>query len=201
MAEPRRLCSLDGCTNRHKGRGLCNKHLLRLRNHGSTDDRRPTFEQRFWAKVDKNGPVPAHRPELGQCWMWTAATNEHGYGVMRPEGKRTGPTIKAHRVSMTLAGQDPKDRCVLHRCDNPPCVNPAHLMLGTMADNTQDMVAKHRGLIGECNGNAKLTEQAVLEIRRRRTSGELRKVLIAEFGVSGATITRIAKGEGWRHVA
>ena len=198
---PVRICSVQGCAGRHKGRGLCDKHLQRLRKYGSTADRRPTFEQRFREKVEKRGPVPPSWPELGPCWLWTAATNENGYGVMRPEGKRSGPTIKAHRVAVALDGRDPAGVCVLHRCDNPPCVNPAHLMLGTMADNTQDMVLKHRGLIGECNGNAKLTEQDVLAIRRRRHAGEQRKVLAAEFGVSGATVTRVANGEGWRHVA
>jgi len=201
MSESPRMCSIRGCTGPHKGRKLCNKHLLRLRKYGTTDDQRPTFEQRFWEKVEKNGPVPTHRPELGPCWIWTAATSEHGYGVMRPEGQRSGPTSKAHRVSVALDGRDPEGVCVLHRCDNPPCVNPAHLMLGTKADNTQDMLAKLRGLAGERNGHAKLTGEQASEIRRRRLAGEAQKVLAAEFGVSGATVTRIANREGWRHVA
>lgn len=201
MSASPRTCSVKGCTGRHKGRGLCDKHLQRLRRYGSTADRRPTFEQRFWAKVDKDGPVPPERPELGPCWLWTAATNENGYGVMRPEGKRSGPTVKAHRISVALDGRDPEGVCVLHHCDNPPCVNPAHLMLGTMADNTQDMLAKLRGLAGERNGHAKLTDGEASEIRGRRLAGEARKVLAAEFGVSGATVTRIANREGWRHVA
>lgn len=194
-------CSVNGCHGRHKGHGLCNKHLLRLRRYGSTADRRLTFEDRFWSKVNQDGPVPPHRPELGPCWLWTAAVNEHGYGVMRPAGRRSGPTIKAHRVAVFLDGRDPGSRCVLHRCDNPPCVNPEHLFIGTKADNTQDMVAKQRGLVGERNGIAKLTADKVVEIRRRMAAGEMRKSVAAAYEVSPATVTRIVQREGWRHVA
>lgn len=152
-----------------------------------------SLESRFWPKVDKRGP--------DDCWVWTGAVNEHGYGVMRPEGRRNGPTVKAHRVSVILDGRDPVGLCVLHSCDNPPCVNPRHLDLGTKADNTHDMLAKRRGLVGQRNGQAKLTDAQASEIRRRRNAGERRDRLAAEFGVSGAAITRIANGEGWRHVA
>lgn len=87
-------------------------------------------EARFWAKVDKTG----------DCWVWTAATNPKGYGQFYVEGMRL-----AHRVSWILAhGPIPDDLCVLHRCDHPPCVNPAHLFLGTYADNNHDRDAKGR---------------------------------------------------------
>jgi len=152
-----------------------------------------SLESRFWSKVDRREPQ--------DCWPWTGAINQHGYGVMRPEGRRSGPTVKAHRVSLALAGVDPDGWCVLHRCDNRRCVNPAHLMLGTKADNTHDMLAKQRGLIGERNGHAKLTGAQASEIRRRRLTGEGRDLLATEFNVSGATVTRIANGEGWRHVS
>lgn len=151
-----------------------------------------SLASRFWSKVDKRGP--------DECWPWLGALNEHGYGVMRPEGQRNGPTVKAHRVSVILDDRNPDGLCVLHRCDNPRCVNPAHLFLGTMADNTQDMVAKRRGLVGHRNGHAKLTDAQAAEIRRRRNAGERRDRLAAEFHVSGATVTRIANREGWRHV-
>lgn len=152
-----------------------------------------SLESRFWAKVDKRGPV--------ECWVWTGATNEHGYGVLHAEGRRNGGTLKAHRVAVALDGRNLDGLCVLHECDNPPCINPAHLRVGTKADNTRDMLSKHRGLVGRRNGQAKLNETEAAEIRRRRNAGEPRKRLAAEFDVSGATITRIANREGWRHVA
>ena len=151
-----------------------------------------TLASRFWAKVDKRGP--------NDCWLWTAAVNEHGYGVMRPEGRRSGPTIKAHRVAVMLNGRNPEGLCVLHRCDNPPCVNPAHLFLGTKADNAADRDAKGRGNRGSVNGHARLTETQVADIRARAAAGVLQRVLAAEYGVSRPTISRIVTGKGWLHV-
>ncbi|MYR75142.1 MULTISPECIES: HNH endonuclease [unclassified Streptomyces] len=169
-------------------------HLGRLKRTGTTDaPAKQTLADRFWAKVDKRSP--------DECWEWTAALNEHGYGVMRPEGQRTGPTIKAHRVSVLLDGRAPEGLCVLHRCDNPPCVNPSHLFLGTKADNAADRDAKGRGNTGEVNGQARLTVAQVLQIRARAAAGELQRVLAAEYGISRPTVSRIVNGHGWTHIA
>ncbi len=194
VAAASRGCAISGCQGKHKGRGLCGKHLQRLRLTGSTADPvRPTFQERFWVKVDRRGP--------NDCWPWTAAVNEHGYGVMRPPGKRTGPAIKAHRVSAEFAGMAIDGLDVLHSCDNPPCVNPAHLRTGTAAENSRDMVRRWRSCYGERQNHAKLTEAQVLEIRERRAAGEMRNALAAEFGVSGSTISNIANGQTWRHLS
>lgn len=169
-------------------------HLYRLKKFGTTDaPKRPTLADRFWAKVDKRGP--------DECWLWTAAVNQHGYGVMRPQGKRTGPTVKAHRVSLMLAGVDIEGRYVLHSCDNPPCVNPRHLSAGDHQQNVADMMRRQRQQKGSRNGQAKLTERQVAEIRQRAAQGERRRLLADEFKVSETTIYRLANGEGWRHVA
>lgn len=187
-----RPCSLLNCDRPHKGRGLCELHLERLKRTGTTDDaKRLTLADRFWSKVDKRGP--------DDCWLRTAAVNEHGYGVMRPEGKRTGPTVKAHRVSLMLAGVNPDGYVVRHACDNPPCVNPAHLSVGSKADNSADMVARDRHARGSRSGTSKLTEDQVAEIRARVARGELQRVLAAEFGVSRPQISYIVN-KGWRHV-
>jgi hypothetical protein len=92
----------------------------------------------FWAKVDKNGGVPAHLPDLRECWLWTASLFVGGYGRFGAQ--------RAHRVSWELHhGEVPEGLFVLHRCDNPRCVNPGHLFLGTQTDNMRDMWAKRRG--------------------------------------------------------
>lgn len=115
---------------------------------------------RFWAKVDKNGPVPAHCPELGPCWIWTAATDPKGYGKFSVFTVLPAPRMNrvffAHRVSMALAGTIPPDDLQgCHHCDNPPCVNPAHLFLGTHDENMMDMTSKGRsGRLAICrNGH------------------------------------------------
>ena len=195
-----RRCGLEGCDRPHKGRGLCDMHIQRLRRTGTTASPVMSLAERFWSKVNKNGPVPEQTPELGQCWVWTATTNEHGYGVMRPEGQRTGPPVKAHRVSLELDGRPPGDKFALHACDNPPCVRPSHLRVGTHTENMYDRALRERTNRGVRNGQAILTDQAVVEIRARRAAGEPRKVLAREFDVSGTTITHVCAGTTWRHV-
>ena len=189
-----RVCSVADCGKPHRRNGLCDTHDQRMKRTGTTDaPARKTLADRFWEKVDRRSP--------DECWPWTAATNEHGYGVMRPMGRRSGPTIKAHRVSLMLAGVEVGDLVVRHSCDNPPCVNPAHLSVGTKADNSADMVSRDRHARGSRSGTSKLTERQVVEIRARQAAGELHRVLAAEYGVSRTTITQIVSGKTWRHVS
>lgn len=172
--------------------------------------------KRFWAKVDKHGPIPENYPELGPCWLWIACVflpakpaAQHGYGAFSVDGKPRG----AHRVSWELAfGPIPENLQVLHKCDVRRCVNPAHLFLGTHADNMRDMVKKGRASgpkdpnkfgvpplkLGTGNGNAKLTDDVV---RKIRASDASLRSLARQFGVTHATIARVRRGEGWGHVA
>ncbi|MGW2594822.1 helix-turn-helix domain-containing protein [Streptomyces sp. NPDC001515] len=165
-----------------------------MKRTGTTDDpKRLTFAERFWSKVDRRGP--------DECWLWTGALNEHGYGVMRPNTqRRNGPTVKAHRASLQLAGVEIEGLYVLHACDNPPCVNPNHLSAGTAADNAADMVGKGRQARGTGRRTSKLTEAQIPEIRARAAAGEMQKVLAAEYGVSHPTISRVVSRQGWTHV-
>jgi hypothetical protein len=99
---------------------------------------RPLME-RFWEKVDKNGPTI--RPELGPCWLWTGAKKELGYGVINDGGK----IVRASRVSFEhhIRKLEPGEEAC-HKCDNPPCIHPEHLFAGTHGDNMRDMYAKGR---------------------------------------------------------
>lgn len=151
----------------------------------------------FWRKVDRLGPTSQHCPELGPCWIWTAGRNALGYGSFK-FGPRRGQL--AHRVSWELAHGAPGQLHVLHRCDNPPCVNPAHLFLGTHQDNMDDMYAKGRRVParGERNRHAKLTVEQVQEIRDRYAGGEIQISLAKAFGVSQPAISQIVRRAHWR---
>jgi len=144
--------------------------------------------ERFYEKVM---PEP-----MSGCWLWMAGTNNHGYGKFQINRK----SRYAHRVSYELnVGPIPDGLRVLHKCDTPGCVNPAHLFPGTDADNVRDMMEKGRKAQtpGEDNGNAKLTENDVRDIRTKR----MNQREFAEFyGVSRANISHIQLNKSWNHV-
>jgi len=159
-----------------------------------------TLEERFWEKVNVRGP--------DECWEWQASCRAKGYGQFYLRGKPE----KAHRVAWELThGPIPNNLCVLHQCDNPSCVNPDHLFLGTVLDNNRDMLEKDRhakgakiAKPGEKNGNSKLTRRQVLEIRRRWREGErergAQRRMAAEYGVTPTLIYMIIREKAWRHL-
>lgn len=136
------------------------------------------------------------------CWEWGGYHNDAGYGIAR-WGGRAGEVMLAHRLAWTLfKGPIPADLDVLHRCDNPGCVNPDDLFLGTNLDNIHDRMDKKRkggGALGEENQAAKLTVAQVLDIRRRFSPGQ-GPALAREFGVGHALIYAVVKRRIWRHV-
>jgi len=145
---------------------------------------------RFWAKVDKRGP--------DDCWLWTAVRMPVGYGKFWHLGK----TLLAHRFAMEASGASAEGMIVCHRCDNPPCVNPAHLFLGTYKDNRDDMVAKGRAIParGAQLPQAVVSETIVSEIRKLRGI-ERQKDIGARWGISQQTVSEIMLRKIWRHVA
>lgn len=139
------------------------------------------------------------KDEATGCWVWTAAQASKGYGEIKiPKTRRQ---IPAHCLSYLIhRGPIPAGTCVLHSCDNPPCVNPEHLFLGTKKDNAMDMVSKKRHLYGQMHPNSKLTEAQVLKILSLIAAG-LPQVMIAQmYHVNQMLISRIKHGERWAHL-
>jgi hypothetical protein len=157
---------------------------------------RDCFADLFWSKVTKTD----------DCWIWTSAKNASGYGVVNYRDRAR----LAHRVAYELIhGHQHKDACILHRCDNPPCVRPDHLFLGDRRDNSQDMIAKGRhnmrgllkGTRGDQHGFAKLTSNDIADIRYRYAAGGVRyRDLADKYGVHPVTIGDVIRGTTWKHI-
>jgi hypothetical protein len=149
-------------------------------------------QERFWSKVIKTD----------SCWIWAAYRNRKGYGTFQT--KVRVPRL-VHRLSYMIAtGADPGEKCVCHSCDNPACVRPDHLFLGTLADNNLDMLKKGRASGGSFPGElapwSKLTAEDVLEIRTCYTFHGGGRIAAEKFGVTPSAISSILRGKVWRHL-
>lgn len=157
----------------------------------------PTVADRFWAKVDRRGP--------DECWPWLASRSGQGYGFFWNVEERFMES--AHRVALRLSGADvPRGQVgargvvVRHRCDNPPCCNPAHLAAGSQGENMAEMSARGRAADNtrERNPKAKLTAALVAEIRENFTGRYGEKMAIARrYGISSGHVSKIIAGDVW----
>ena len=171
----------------------------------------PIEQARFWSAIDQRGP--------NDCWPWKRGPHvkqKSRYGRINLQGREW----RAHRLAFLLAYNTlPFDALICHRCDNPPCCNPAHLFIGTTKDNTRDALKKGRmrrlfaagqghwsflhpdlTMRGERNGHAKLTASQVSTIRLLMKHGAQGKELAVRYGVSRRTISNIVQRDSWRHV-
>jgi hypothetical protein len=144
------------------------------------------FADRFWRKVERTK----------DCWIWIGARTSKGYGRLH-FGSRN-QSQRAHRLSYMMEyGAIPRGMIVLHKCDNPPCVRPDHLMLGTPKDNSLDRVAKDRAPKGQEASWSKLTLEQVCAIK---SDTRLQRVIAAEYGICQQSVSLIKRGINWRHV-
>lgn len=153
------------------------------------------IKERFWKKVDVNGPCILDTA----CWLWTGCKNKAGYGSIGLGGKGAG-NRNVNRVSWELHfGSIPKGFFVCHKCDNPSCVNPEHLFLGTPKDNMVDMITKgrKRSALGSDASRSKLNEDQVLQIfSDERTYKEIAK----EFNITHEQVSNIKHKKDWKHL-
>jgi len=159
----------------------------RLDNHSA---RKLTLQERLERCIDQTN--------LSGCWTWTGSMAGSGYGAINYNNKK----LAAHRVAYQIYKGDPGDLFVLHKCDNPICVNPEHLFLGTNLDNAKDRQAKGRcyAAKGIKNSNAKLSVDDILKIRELATLGVSYSEIGRRFGISHNQASLIHKRKAWSHI-
>jgi hypothetical protein len=158
------------------------------------DRNRRLMPERFWARVNKRGPIVRR---LGRCWNWTGLRQPRAkwaYGRLTVNSRSTF----AHRVSWELAmGWIPTGFWVLHHCDNPVCVRPSHLYLGTAVENARDRQTRGRTARGERAGSSKLTEA---QVRAIRASSDTSSQIVKRYGITSRMVWLIRKRLAWAHV-
>lgn len=174
-----------------RGNGWSDATLAKIASKRASQIISPDYFSAFMSKVTID-------TETG-CWVWMACRDSNGYGRVR----FCGETRLAHRVSLSIHRKE--HLCnfhVLHRCDNPPCVNPEHLLLGTNADNVADMVAKGRNVVlrGPQKFLAKLTLEDLRDVRLRLDAGETRRSIANIYDIHETQISRIATGNSYSGV-
>lgn len=181
-------CTFGDCERVHYAHGFCRMHWERNHINGSPE---PT-------RVLQGGTVSerlAHHSErAGDCTEWTGYRDKDGYGQIQVDGRPE----RAHRVAYELRhGAIPEGQLLRHTCDNPPCINPDHLVPGDEAENSQDMIERGRSLAGERNPAAKLSPQDVARIRDLAGSGVQQREIAESFSLGQSHVSRIVRGESW----
>lgn len=188
-----KICTAAGCDLRAIARGLCSKHYVRWKKYGTTTAPNTRFHKdmtdedrlrhRGWVVTDRG------------CWEWSGGRYPDHYGFLTDQ---EGRTAYAHRLAYrTWVGPIPEGKIIRHRCDNPPCINPEHLLVGTAKDNARDRLEHGQAMRGHSNPASRLTEENVREIL---SSSETTRGLARKFGVYASTVRDVRKGRSWTHL-
>ena len=180
-------CMVAGCDREQRTLKCCAAHYNQWHTTGAVPTRPFTDAARFYKYVDKRG--------IDECWPWLAQIKKNGYGQFSLKGRAT----QAHRASYQISkGEIPDGLVIRHTCDNKKCVNPNHLLSGTYKDNSRDAVERNLYPRGEDQGRARLTLEQVVEIRDvSRAGSESQRSMARRFGVSKASVQRVAAGRTW----
>lgn len=185
------------CDRAVLARGLCGLHYQRQHRNGDPNKVVSTYGMTADERLRFYGWVET--PE--DCWEWAGGRFQRGMRYGRVSWG--GVSVGAHRLAYeTWVGPIPEGFLVRHKCDNPPCINPEHLEVGTPADNARDMIERGRKVVtrGEARHNAKLTEDQVIQIRELYSEGVGQMDLATRFGVTNKNISAIVLGKTWRHI-
>jgi hypothetical protein len=148
------------------------------------------FGRSFTQQADVPTRIERYTKKGDGCWLWTGCLDNRGYAKLRVDGR--SERVSRLLVELSTGTKPPRNLSVCHSCDNPPCVNPAHLFVGTQSDNGRDMVKK-----GRC-GAARITPEVATRIRERAVgTRRMDKIIAAEFGVSRDIVRRIRVGDSW----
>ena len=182
------VCSVEDCGTKVYSRGYCQKHYTRQRRTGGATVRRNFAYEPLPVKLSQ------YAESSGGCWEWTAGLNSMGYGTIYHDKKKR----YAHRLSYELHnGIKISDKIlVLHKCDNPKCINPSHLFLGNARDNSDDMWAKGRGARGESKSNI-FTEADIIDMRNMSAQGIRQRDIIKKYNSHQATMSAILRRVSW----
>lgn len=196
-----RTCIMESCGRKVQARGLCNTHYGQMRNAGRLDE--------FKRQPRQSLPLEVRFRRIGWtvtesgCWEWNGFRSK-GYGLIN-SGIRTArghhiPLVASRASWIIFRGEIPEDMVICHKCDNPPCVNPDHLFLGTKHDNNRDMAEKKRTLNGERRPQSKLTDVEIDQIRQEYSTGQFSQRELGEkYGVSQSAVSlivsRLRRGE------
>ena len=196
-------CSIEGCERKHKARGLCEVHYFYYRRRGELDKFPRTLvrDEEKLQDVRKFAWENSEQLPWTGCWIWMKGVNagdRGGYARTVIKGKTTFVSrliLGIHRSSVEMVA--------MHTCDQPLCVNPDHLHIGSRSDNTQDMLEKGRSnrAKGEQSGAAVLTEKQVLAIRKEYEVGNVTQVELGDkYGVTQDSISDITRRKSWKHI-